>query len=439
MAHTPYGKRRIGDEQLTENGISARADLVPVHGGLAELVDRRVTLAERSKFIVEAERIPSVRVTRADLSTLYRIADGGMSPLDGPMRGDQWNRVLDERRIEVDGRHYAWTIPLSLPASSEEAAALSSGGSVALRDESGVVVGIVDELEIFDWDRDRYLKAVYWTDRIDHPGGRAVESDARDKMIGGVLRMLPQPVNREYGEYMLSPRITRALIRERKWTRALAFQTRNPLHRAHEYALVAGAEKLTGAGHFTGVVLNPLVGELKGDDVPAATRMRCYRMLHDRRLLGEGDKDEALWSSVGYDLSEVFELIGLDIKMFYGGPSEAVMHAIYRQNYGFSDLVIGRKHADAPFEDGSPIWGDFDAQNIFDELAGELHIQPCNIGFAAFYESLGRVDLMENHPDEKPLTVSGTKIREQLRSGKAPDVRIMRPETADILIEAYRE
>jgi sulfate adenylyltransferase len=428
-----------GDEQMTESGKFTGADLVPVHGGLDELVDRRVTLAERSKFVAEAERIPSVRVTRADLSTLYRISDGGLSPLIGPMRGDQWHRALDERRIEVNGGHYAWTIPLSLPATSEEAAALSDGSSAVLRDESGVVVGIVDALEIFDWDKDRYLKSVYGTDRIDHPGGRALESDARDKLIGGELRMLPQPLNTEYGEYMFTPRMTRALIRERKWERALAFQTRNPLHRAHEYALVAAAEKLTAAGYFTGVVLNPLVGELKGDDVPAATRMRCYRTLHDQRLLGEGDKDAALWKSVGYDLSEVFELVGLDIKMFYGGPSEAVMHAIYRQNYGFSDLVVGRKHADAPFEDGSAIWGDFDAQDIFDELAGELHIQPCKIGFAAFYESVGRVDLMESHPDEKPVTVSGTKIREQLRSAETPDVRIMRPEIAQILIEAYRE
>jgi sulfate adenylyltransferase len=424
---------------MTKSGKQAGADLVPVHGGLDELVDCRVTLAERSKLVTDAEQLPSLRVTRADLSTVYRISDGGLSPLDGPMRGDQWHRVLDERNIEVGGRPYAWTIPLSLPATSEEVAALSKGGSVALRNETGEVIGIVDDLDFFDWDKDRYLQVVYGTDRLDHPGGRMVESDERGHLVGGALRALPQPVNPEYGEYMLSPRMTRTLIRERKWTRALAFQTRNPLHRAHEYALVAAAEKLTAIGEYTGVVLNPLVGELKGDDVPAATRMRCYRVLHDQRLLGEGDKDEALWKSAGYDLSEVFELIGLDIKMFYGGPSEAVMHGIYRQNYGFSDLVVGRKHADAPFEDGSAIWGDFDAQDIFDHLTGELHIQPCKIGFAAFYESLGRVDLMESHPDEKPVTVSGTKIRDQLRSAESPDVRIMRPEISEILIEAYRD
>ncbi|MBW2577566.1 MAG: sulfate adenylyltransferase [Deltaproteobacteria bacterium] len=418
--------------------MDTAADLVPVHGGLDDLVDRRVPLGQRSQFVKEAESLPSVRVTRADLSTVYRISDGALSPMEGPMRADVWNRVLDEKCIEVGGRRFAWGIPLSLPVTPEEISSLSSGASAALRDESGTVAGIVDDLEIFEWDKQRYIEKVYRTDRFDHPGGRAVESDPRNDLIGGTLRVLPQPIDPDYGEYMLSPRMTRTFIREHKWDRALAFQTRNPLHRAHEYALVAGAENLTREGHFTGVVLNPLVGELKGDDVPAATRMRCYRLLHDRRLLGEGDKDEALWRSTGYDLSEVFELIGLDIKMFYGGPSEAIMHSIYRQNYGFSDLVIGRKHADAPYEDGSPIWGDFDAQEVFDQLSGELHIRPCKIGFAAYYESLGRVDLTERHPDEKPVMVSGTKVREQLRSGETPDSRIMRPEVAAILIEAFR-
>jgi sulfate adenylyltransferase len=413
-------------------------DLVPVHGGLAEPVDRVVPLRDRKHFLAEAERLPSMRVTRADLSTVHRLADGTLSPLDGPMRAEAWQRALEEKRVLVDGRPYAWGIPLALPLTDGEAAALSPGGSVAVRSEEGAVVAIVDELEVYGWDKERYVREVYRTERLDHPGGRMVQNDARTKLLGGTLRALPQLHHEEYGEYMLSPRMARAFIRERKWERALAFQTRNPLHRAHEYALVAGAERLTREGAFTGVVLNPLVGELKGDDVPAVTRMRCYKVLHDRRLLGDGDKDVALWEQVGYDINDVFELIGLDIKMFYGGPSEAIMHAIYRQNLGFSHLVIGRKHADAPYEDGSPIWGDFDAQAVFDELQGELHLRPCKIGFAAFYESIGRVDLTENHPDEKPYAISGTRVREMLRGGEHPDPRIMRPETADILIEAYR-
>jgi len=353
------------------------------------------------------------------------------------MGEEVWHRALDERVVLSRGARFAWTIPISLPISDEEAAAVSAGGPVAIRTEEGEVVAILDAAEVFAFDKAKYVQKVYGTERTDHPGGRMVESDPREKLMGGRLRVLPQPQNAEYGESMLSPRMTRALIRDRKWERALAFQTRNPLHRAHEYALVAGAERLTAEGDFTGVVLNPLVGELKGDDVPASTRMRCYRELRDRQLLGEGDQDPAVWERAGYSLAEVFQLIGLDIKMFYGGPSEAVMHAIYRQNYGFSDLVIGRKHADAPFEDGEAIWGDFDAQAVFDTVEG-LHIQPCKIGFAAFYESLGRVDLMERHPDEKPYSISGSKVRKQLRAGEHPDPRILRPEIADILIEAYR-
>ena len=413
-------------------------DLVPVHGGLEEPVDRVVSFKQRRALDAEAGQLPEIRVARADVSTVYRLADGGLSPLEGPMCQEAWHRALDEEVVVSNGGRYAWTIPLALPASDEEVGALARHASAALRDESGALVGILDGVEAFDWDKQKYLTRVYLTDRHDHPGARAVLDDARMKLVGGRVRTPPQPVHAEYGAYMLSPRMTRAFIRDRKWERALAFQTRNPLHRAHEYALVYGAEQLTRGGAFTGVVLNPLVGELKEDDVPAAMRMRCYRVLHDRRLLGEGDKDAAVWEAAGYDLSDVFELIGLDIKMFYGGPKEAVMHAIYRQNYGFSDLVIGRKHADAPYDDGSPIWGDFDAQQVFDNLSGDLRLRPCRVGFAAFYESLGRVDLTENHPEEKPVSVSGTRVREQLRSGRRPDPRIMRPEIADVLIESFR-
>ena len=418
--------------------MSIEQDLVPVHGGLAAPVDRVVPLKERARFLVEAERLPSIHVLKADVSTVHRIADGTLSPLEGFQREADWHRVLDEGVVLSQGRRYAWGIPLSLPVSDGEARALAKGGSAALRDETGRVVAILDDVEVFAWDKPKYVARVYGTERTDHPGGRMVTGDERTRLVGGLLRALPQEPHPEWAHYQLSPRLTRALIRERKWERALAFQTRNPLHRAHEYALVAGIERLTREGHFAGVVLMPLVGELKGDDVPATTRMRCYRRLQDDRLLGQGDKDEELWRSVGYDITEVFEVIALDMKMFYGGPKEAIMHAIYRQNHGFTDLVIGRKHADAPFDDGTPIWGDFDAQEIFDRLPGELHIRPCKIGFAAYYESIGRVDLTENHPNEKPFAISGTKVRELLRQGEKPDPRILRPEIAEILIEAYR-
>lgn len=413
-------------------------DLVPVHGGLDAPISRTVPLSRRKQFLAEAAELPKVEVNRADLSTVYRIADGTLSPLSGPMDEETWHDVLDHDAIDFGFRRYAWTAPVSFPVTDAEVRHLRVGHSAALVHESQIVA-IVRVSSVFAWDKLKHVARFYGTSRTNHPGGHMIMDDSRTTLVGGELWALPQAVDPEYAEFVMSPRQARTLIAERRWERALAFQTRNPLHRAHEYALVAGVERLTRDGAFAGVVLNPLIGELKGDDVPARVRMRCYRTLHERQLLGQGDKDEALWRERGYDLPEVFELMGLDIKMLYGGPKEAVMHAIYRQNFGFTDIVIGRKHADAPYDDGTAIWGDFDAQEIFTRLRGDLRIRPCNIGFAAYFESVGRVDLMEAHPQEKPVTISGSKIRETLTNGAHPDSRILRPEIADILISYYRE
>jgi sulfate adenylyltransferase len=390
------------------------------------------------QFLAEAAEFPRIAINRADLSTIYRIADGTLSPLSGPMDEETWHYVLDHEVLDFGFRHYAWTAPISFPVTDEEARRLRVGHSAALVHEDDIIATL-RVTSVFDWDKAKHVERFYGTTRTDHPGGHMIMDDPRARLVGGELWALPQPVDPEYGQFVLSPRQLRTLIAQRQWERALAFQTRNPLHRAHEYALVAGVEQLTAGGAFAGVVLNPLIGELKGDDVPARVRMRCYQTLHDRQLLGRGDKNEALWQSRGYDLPEIFELVGLDIKMLYGGPKEAVMHGIYRQNLGFTDIVIGRKHADAPYDAGTPIWGDFDAQEIFNHLKGDLRIRPCNVGFAAYYESVGRVDLMDLHPDEKPIVISGSKVREALTAGQRPDARILRPEIADILIAYYKE
>ncbi len=413
-------------------------DLIPVHGGLDAPVSRTVPLSRRTQFLAEAGSLPRIEVNRADLSTVYRIADGTLSPLTGFMDEETWHDVLDHDALDFGFRHYAWTAPIALPATDQEVARLRVGHAAALVHE-GQIVASIRVSSVFEWDKPKHVERFYGTSRRDHPGGHMIFDDARMRLVGGELWALPQPVDPEYGHYVMSPRQVRTLIAQRQWERAVAFQTRNPLHRAHEYALVAGVEQLTRAGYFAGVVLNPLIGELKGDDVPARVRMRCYRALHDQELLGQGDKDEKLWHERGYDLTEVFELVGLDIKMLYGGPKEAVMHGIYRQNLGFTDIVIGRKHADAPYDDNTAIWGDFDAQEIFKNLRGDLRIEPCNIGFAAYYESAGRVDLMDRHAGEKPLLISGSKVRELLTTGERPDPRILRPEIADILIAYYQQ
>jgi len=415
-------------------------DLIPPHGGLTEPVNCTVPESERQAFLAEAAGLKKVPVSSADLSTVYRFGDGVLSPLTGPMNSKTFNRVLDEAVIEHNGKLYAWTIPLSFPVTAELAKQLKVGEKVALTNPAGEVVAIVELDDVFEWDKPRYIKSVYGTERTDHPGADMVLKGDADKthLIGGKIRTLPQPKNAKFGQYVLSPREVRKLLAEKGWNRVVAFQTRNPLHRAHEYALVYGLETLIRAGHNAGACLNPLIGEVKGDDVNAEVRMQTYEALIKTRALGDGDSDAALWGPRKESVPDRVILLGLDLKMFYGGPKEAVMHAIYRQNFGFTDIVIGRKHADAPYADGTAIWGDFDAQEIFNKLGGDLKIKPLNVGFAAYYDSAGRVDLMELHKDEKPVFISGKDVRKTLIEGKEVDHRIMRPTTSRILAEAMK-
>lgn len=416
------------------------ADLIAPHGGLSEPVNCQVPAAETADFKKRLASLTRVPVSDADLSTLYRIGDGGLSPLTGAMTSEVWQRVLEAEHIVHNGKKYAWTIPLAFPVEEALAKQLKAGQTVALVNSKNEPVGSLDVQDVYPWDKTAYVKSVYGTDRWDHPGGRMVQNDTRTHLLGGAVHVLPQTPHTEYGRFVLSPRQTRAMFREKGWQRVVAFQTRNPLHRAHEYALVAGLERLTRAGHFAGAVLNPLVGEVKGDDVDAVTRMRTYRALIEAKALGQGDSDEALWKHVGCAISDRIILLGLDIKMFYAGPKEAIMHGIYRQNFGFTDIVIGRKHADAPYEDGKDIWDGLAAQRKFDDLKGDLKIQPVKIGFAAFYEELGRVGLVDEYGPKgyKQVSISGRELREKLRAGQLPDARVMRPETAKILIERMK-
>ena len=413
-------------------------DLIPPHGGLTEPVSCTVVPDEDATFRAAAARLPKVPISDADLSTVYRFGDGALSPLTGPMDETTYHRVLDESVIEHDGKLYAWTIPIGLPVTATLAKQLTRGETVALINTTGGVVATLLIADVYLWDKLHYLRRVYRTERTDHPGAdMALKGDAdKTHLVGGRLRVLPQPRHPQFGKYVLTPREVRRLMAGKGWNRVVAFQTRNPLHRAHEYALVYGLETLLRAGHNAGACLNPLIGETKGDDVRADVRMSTYEALIATRALGDGDSDPALWGPRKESVPDRVILLGLDIKMFYGGPSEAVMHSIYRQNFGFTDIVIGRKHADAPFHDGTPIWGDFDAQDIFDALKGDLKINPLRVGFAAYYESVGRVDLMDSHPGEKPVSISGKDVRRALTEGREVDPRIMRPSTSRILAAA---
>jgi len=407
---------------------------VPVHGGLSAPVDRIVAASEAARWA----SLPRIEVNETDRTTLYRIADGTLSPLVGPMSRRDYESVLERAAIERGGKLYAWTIPIVLPITAAEEANAKPGQELALASE-GRVFGKLKVDGVFAWDKAKLVSTVYGTTRTDHPGARLWLSDAREKLVGGEIHLVPFQDERPFAKRILSPKETRALVARRGFEQTVAFQTRNPLHRAHEYALVYGAEKLLREnGKKTGVILNPLVGQLKGDDVPAATRMQTYEALVQGRFLGQGDMDEALWKKHGQSLNDQLELIGLDMRMFYGGPREAVMHSIYRQNLGFSHFIVGRKHADAPYDDKTPIWGDFDAQEIFKKLGGELAIKTVNVGFAAYFAEIGRVGLVEDNQGKTQVTISGTKMRETLDKGEMPDERVMRPSTAKVLAAYYQ-
>ncbi len=414
--------------------------MIEPHGG--KLVDRIIREEkEKKEFIERVKGLKKYKISQGDLSVFYRIADGTLSPICGPMNGEEFYHVLDEEYIERDGKRVAWTIPIAFPIDKEDAKRIKVGEELCVCSDKGDIVGSIVVEDIYPFDKIRYLKSVYGTDRLDHPGAELVLKDKRSYLIGGKIFSLPQIWDRRFKKYMLTPKQTRKLFKEKGFHRVIAFQTRNPLHRAHEYAMVYALEKLTKEGYFAGVVLNPILGETKSDDVPREVRMECYRVLIEDGLLGEGDSCEELWREKGCKLTDRALLIGLDMRMFYAGPKEAIMHAIYRQNMGFTDIIIGRRHADAPFFDGTPIWGDFDAQKKFENLAGDLRIKNFNVGFFAYFNELGKVALIDEYKDKgfKPFTISGSKVREALKNGQRPDPRIMRPQVAEILIRYYKK
>ncbi len=415
-------------------------DIIPAPHGGCGLINRTIPEIER-EFLTEISlKYKTYTISNADLSVFYMIANGGLSPLEGPMNSDEFYRVLDEEIIERNEKKYAWTIPIAFPISKNDSERLDVGETVLVKNEAGKIIGLLEISDIYHFDKTKYNKSVYGTDRRDHPGPRIFNDDPRDYLLGGKIWAFPQAKHTGYGKYMLLPIETRALFRKRKWERIIAFQTRNPLHRAHEYAIVYAIEKLTKEGFFAGAVLNPLVGATKSDDVPANIRMKTYEALIKNKLLGYGDRDLKFWENIGYDMDKQILLIGLDMKMFYAGPKEAIMHSIYRQNYGFTDIIIGRKHADAPFDDGTPAWGDFDAQEKFSGLKGELLIKPLKVGFAAYFEEIGRVGLINEFKSKgyKPVNISGKALRKKLANNEPIDERIMRRPVADILKDFYQ-
>jgi sulfate adenylyltransferase len=379
------------------------------HGG--DLVDLLVPEDRREATRAEADHLPKLVVNARELSDLEMLAVGALSPLTGFVGEADYVSVLETMHLSSG---LAWAIPVTLSLADDDVKRIGAGNSVALLPrEGGDPIAVVDVAEVFKRDRQKEALGVYGTEDLDHPGVRALH-DAGDFCLAGTVRALELPEHDDFLSYRLTPAQTRTAFAERGWRTVVGFQTRNPIHRAHEYLQKCALEIVDG------LLVHPLVGATKGDDVPADVRMRCYEALFE----GYYPKDRAMVS--------VFPAA-----MRYAGPREAIWHAICRKNYGCTHFIVGRDHAGV----GS-YYGTYDAQRIFEEFdPGELGITPLMFEHSFWCNACEGMASPKTcpHGEESRVSLSGTRVREMLRAGERPPIEFSRPEVADILIDAMRE
>jgi sulfate adenylyltransferase len=381
---------------------------VPHGGALVNLLAQGDAAA---KLAAEAANLPRVLPSERELSDLEMLTVGALSPLTGFQGERDYHSVLDS--MHLDGG-LAWAIPVVLSLSDDDAHRVGGANSIALEAAAGgAPIAILRVTEMFKRDKEKEALAVYRTDDAEHPGVKAVYASG-DTCVAGTLKVVALPPHDDFLEYRLTPAQTRAEFERRGWKTVVGFQTRNPIHRAHEYIQKCALEIVDG------LLVHPLVGATKGDDTPAAVRMRCYEALFD----GYYPKDRAMVS--------VFPAA-----MRYAGPREAIWHAIARKNYGCTHFIVGRDHAGV----GS-YYGTYDAQKIFEEFEpGELGITTLNFEHSFWCNACEGMASPKTcpHGEEQRVSLSGTKVREMLSAGERPPIEFSRPEVADILIAAMRD
>ncbi len=373
------------------------------------LVDRIATGAEKEAIGREAATLPSITMDSRHTSDFELLANGGFSPLTGFMGEADYRSVVDTMAL-TNG--LPWSVPVTLSVDDREAARLSAGSRAALRDDSGFVLGIIDITEIYRRDKKHEARQVYRTDEEAHPGVAALYAGG-ETVVAGTITALALPAHEGFAEYRLTPAQTRAEFANLGWKTVVGFQTRNPIHRAHEYLIKVALEGLDGA------LVHPLVGDTKDDDIPADVRMRCYEVLLDR-----------------YFVKDRVRLSVLPAAMRYAGPREAIFHAIMRKNYGCTHFIVGRDHAGV-----GNYYGTYDAQLIFNEVdRSALGIEPLFFEHAFWCLRTGAMATPKTSPStpEERVFLSGTKVREMLARGERPPVEFTRPEVADVLIESMR-
>jgi sulfate adenylyltransferase len=400
--HNPTQEGQVDDGNDVTPAAMAMA-LIPPLGG--ELVGRQAKGAELEQLIARARHLPTLTLNESSAADLQLIGAGAYSPLRGFLTRRDYDAVVEHAQL-ADGT--PWTLPITLAAGEELTRTLRAGAEVALCDDAGTLQGTISVEDVFNRDAQREAAEVYRTTDASHPGVRALLEQPR-RLIGGAVLVVPQPT----ADLSLSPAQTRSAFAARDWSTVVAFQTRNPVHRAHEYLTKIALEQVDG------LLLHPLVGMTKDDDVPAEVRMECYRVLLDAY----------------YPAARVL-LSTFEAGMRYAGPREAIFHGLVRRNYGCSHFIIGRDAAGV-----GTYYGTYDAQRLYDELGGAARL-----GFTAFKfehtfycracESMAS-DRTCPHDLDARLVLSGTRVRELLREGVELPHEFTRPEVAAVLRSAY--
>ena len=387
--------------------MSSRA-LISPHGGT--LVNRLVEAGATATLAKDASSLPRITVSRTEACDLEMIAIGAFSPLTGFIGQADFESICRKIRL-ADGT--PWPIPITLAVDESVKAGLEVGGRAALSHPDGTLLAVIDITEIYRHDKALEIPNVYGTEDAAHPGVQAV-TDSGDWLVAGPIDVITVTPQREPGEqfteHRLPPKATRKAFADRGWQTIAAFQTRNPIHRAHEY-LTKCAQELCD-----GVLIHPLVGETKPGDIPADVRMACYAVLMEK-----------------YYVADRTMLSVMPGAMRYAGPREAILHALVRKNYGCSHFIVGRDHAGV-----GDYYGTYDAQNIFDQFTtDEIGIVPLKFEHAAWCnvcEGMTSSRTCPHGPKDK-VFLSGTKVREMLQAGQCPPQEFSRPEVGEILIK----